>query len=322
MIKKSVGTTGMPKVLFKSAGIGYVSIPSNFDRKKFVRSCYDTSTVMIRNENGDNWGNVHVDRNVMQELEFPADSKSRGSALLWVMLPKHNMPVVVALLELKDKRGQVTEERAFNLSRSAPKGKVSIDGKADKSELTISVLSQTNGVGSMKINVLNPDETASIDVFVKGMATIFATKKIRLVSNKDLSFEVVDKNNNSKGLFSYSVGVGFTMQDEKGNKIVTNANGVIQTPAAGKKIFVGGNTTSEAAVKGTTLNTNITNLITQIQNLVTVLQTIGAADSTLATSLGLTYGATLAAAMPAITTGLSSVSGALQSHLAQKSEVE
>ena len=70
MKKKSVGTQGIYGKRL-SAGIGYIIIPNDQDRKKFIIHCNNTSTVSMLTENNEYFHDVNIDSWTLQEIEWP-----------------------------------------------------------------------------------------------------------------------------------------------------------------------------------------------------------------------------------------------------------
>lgn len=282
MKRKSIGRQSVPGGNSYPIGSGYVTIPSDISRNKFIIDCYSTSSIMVRGEYGDMYKRVSIDKTSLKEVDFPLKSGELGSAVVWLQMPKHNTPVVIAVFDKKGERNSVIEEGQYRVNKTSDSGNVDIDLRSSSPYISLSVLSKVSGKGKISLKVINPDETALIDLFVKGVFKLIATKQIQLTSSKEFIFDVVDSKGVQKGLISYKLGTGFTfvdefgnkfttvstgvlIEDKNGNKINSNSSGIDLFPKSGGKVNTGGS--SEPMILGDTLNANLNTLIDSLNNL-------------------------------------------------------
>jgi len=191
--RKSVGTVSFKSGRFYS-GNAYISIPEDQDRDVYIKNCFNTKTVMIRGEVGEMWRRAKIDEISLQEIRFPSLSSEVGSPILWVKVPYHNQPMVVAVVGTTSQSSLITEEFQRRLTKVSDNGVVDIDMRAQEPELDLSVSSNVNGKGKLTVSVTNPDDTAELDLFVRGKVTLYATDKITLVLDKEKLDRVIELN--------------------------------------------------------------------------------------------------------------------------------
>jgi len=95
-----------------SAGVGFVIIPDDQDRKDYIRDCYRTNTLTINGGLGYGlFPNVKTDINVMKKIIFPINYDERGSAVVWIRDSISQLPVVIALLRKQEDYYQMDEQQ-------------------------------------------------------------------------------------------------------------------------------------------------------------------------------------------------------------------
>lgn len=273
--RRSLGTTGVASGK-DASGVAYVVIPEDQDRDVFITTCYRTQTVMLRDEMGAAWRNVFVTKDLLQQVTFPEKPDERGSPVIWVKVPKHNLPVVIGILDLKNIYSVIQEEHQFRLQQRSPVGNsVDFNARALSASLDLAVASTEDGKGSLRVKVTNPDQTAELDVYVKGNINVFADKKIRLGTNEELVVEIVKPNLDPLGLLTYKAGTGWTLKDEFNNEVTTTDGHVKIKEGSGGKIIhmdqttinLGQDSAAQPIPLGDTLKEKLTDLINAIKQI-------------------------------------------------------
>ncbi len=236
--RKSVGTTGIPDGSYIYSGVAYIAIPEDVDRALFIRNCCNTRTVFMRNDAGDKWKNVTASNDVFRNIRFPQTSEERGSGVVWVKIPKHQFPIIVDVYDLKDGLSIMEEENQVRFQRISDNGSVDFNIKANTPEAILDVVSKINGKGRISLNVTNPDETAVLDVYVKGSAGIHGSKDVTVKSNNEVRVDVVKDDNTILGSFSYKSGIGWTLIDEFSNKLETKDDGIFFNDGTNKGLVI------------------------------------------------------------------------------------
>lgn len=324
--RSNISTNGVGS-LFDS-GTAYVSIPSNIDRDKFIKRCMRTQTLFIRGESGEAFRNVICPKYLLKEIIFPIESNKRGSLVAWVKQPKHNIPIVVAAYELKDGFSDIEEERQFrNIKTSSSGNVVDIDGRADKATLDISVSSAENGKGKIKLRVVNPNQTAELEVYVKGQASIFADKKVKLSTNEEFLVELRDADDVVKSYISYKIGVGLVLIDEFGNEIKTqNGKFTVKVGSSGRQLEVGSSVihlgtiggAAEPVLLGNKTEDVLESIKDGLDQIATDLGGLATADAAALTALAGTYGITLTygTVFASLSTNLATLIGTITTQIA------
>lgn len=190
--RKSVGTYGLPGASAYSVGVGYVIIPYGVERADFIKTCYQTETICIRSEGGDFFKNVPVSVDQMESIIFPAEvGVATGSVVVYAVVPKHNAPVVFAVLGLKDTVGKLIEEGQIKLGKTTGENSVDIDMRTgDSAQVGISA----SGDGSaMTFKLASPNENSVFDVMTKGEVNVYGSKLVRMFSGEEVRLELVDE---------------------------------------------------------------------------------------------------------------------------------
>lgn len=232
--KRSVGTQGIGDRL--SAGIGYIILPTDRSRQQFIVQCMNTTTVSILTENSEYLTNVPIDPFVLQQIEWPDEDANEGvygSVVVWVNIPVHNKPVVVATLNRRDIPSALFEGQ-FKLNKAFDENFVEITGDAKKGQLAVNV---KGGSGRVDVTVVNEDQTSQLNVHVKGKINVQATDDVEVKSSKIIYVYGKDKQQLGEG--TEPLALGQTLKelfddfiDEVGN--ITTSTAIGQMPILNK----------------------------------------------------------------------------------------
>lgn len=201
--KASVGTQGLPNKPLPS-GSAYVVIPHGIERKKYVKQCYKTNTISLRTEGGDFYKNAYIGDTELENVTFPEKISEQGSPVFWVCTPKHNTPVVVAVMNFKSLVGKITQENEIRLFKSGEKSVIDINGKSDDGRLSMSVTGTDEKV-KFDITVVNNNNDAEYNLTVKGDVNIYASNKVHIsTKGEEILIEFVDDALEAKAFLSYN----------------------------------------------------------------------------------------------------------------------
>lgn len=209
-----------------TTGIGYIIIPKGVDRDSFVINCLRKETVSLITQDGSYINNVNIDVDCLQRIEFPENSDSNGSCVVFVNEFNRNIPIVVAVLS-KGNENQLLKEGEFKLFKKTKAGVVVISGDSNKGNLFIQLMSDENSGGEFHIDLLNNNKSSKLNINVKGTINIHATDTIRLNSDVGIKFS---NTNNDSGLEAAVLGdtlkqIFDDFIDEVSNITVTTAIG-------------------------------------------------------------------------------------------------
>lgn len=201
------------------AGIGYIAIPDDIDRDKYVEDCYRTNSVTIFG--GIHYGffhNVFVDVDSMQKIKFPKDSKSFGSPVMWVNVPVFNKPAIIAVFKYTDDYEALEEQSTHNLLERNGRH-ITVSKRANDATIDIHIRGDSEMPGALNLNIINDNKTSELNVYVTGKTTLSSTEQLTLRSDKKLELIVVDRNSKKKLDLTYEDGVGLHYKDEFENEI-------------------------------------------------------------------------------------------------------
>lgn len=237
--RKSLGTIGV-RTGSNSTMIGYLFLPPNVDRDLYIKDVFKTQSLIMVDEKGGYWENVFVSKSLLSDLAFPENTKSRGCVLVCNKVPKSNVPVVVAVLDLKEISGILEEENQFRLLKVSKdkNNTVDIDGRAERGTLNINISAKETKTGKFNINVTNTDKTAELNLYVKGMINLLADKDFNVRALRSFNQIIVDDQATVLAYLSYIKGVGLEIKDEWGNKIIMTKDETAIVSSTGKKVSV------------------------------------------------------------------------------------
>lgn len=278
--KNSVGLTktygGERKI-----GIAYAVIPDNLKRSEYIENCFKTNTIAIKDERGYLKTKVPINQEILSQVEFPESPYRTGSPLVYGKEYQLDEPVILNVLQLNQKRGELEEEFQFLMRRIFGNNFVSIDGRAKQGTLSVDVSGEESS--EMNLNLIHPDDEAKFDLFVKGFINLLANKDINLKYKNNIQFTLIDEEASDKAFISYKNGDGFELLDEFENKIKTTESSVLVEDKNGNsvlieedivtveanqkivvkapKVFLSGEENAQSVVLGDNLNNNLNTLI-------------------------------------------------------------
>jgi hypothetical protein len=172
------------------AGVGFVIIPDNLDVDEYKKDVYQTGRVSINGGYGhSNFYNILVDREVIQRIKFPKKAGELGSPVVWLNIPKHNEPIVIACLKYDEDYFSISENRR-RLTETYKDNIVDLDLDAKNGRIKISG-SSFNKPFEFDINVGGVDSVFKIQV--NGSILSKSAGKTILVSEEKITTLVTDK---------------------------------------------------------------------------------------------------------------------------------
>ncbi len=236
--KNILGVKGISGNL--SAGVGYVIIPENIDIEEYKQDVYSSGRISIYGGySHSNFYNILIDRETLQRIKFPKKSGEMGSPVVWINIPKHNEPIVIACIKYDEdyfslgenrRRDTLTDgENIVDFDLDAKNGRISISG---------------NGVDKpmiFDIELSNPDAEAIFKIKVNGKILAKASKEIIYASSERIEHVVTDKNGVVKGKIRLSPlkSERYRYEDEFENKVIISEEKVEIRADKSKKINLG-----------------------------------------------------------------------------------
>jgi len=268
-----------------TAGVGFLYIPKDLAREKFVTACYKNGTVSFVTEHGERFDNVKVSKNLFKELEFPDSTDVLGSEVFWVLTPKYKQPVIVGIL-MRNGEFLNLAEGQFLLSKKTSAGYVEVFGSVkDGSNLVLKLESEIPN-GKILIASTSRDNSGEIELYADGKTKIDSSGQVEVHSSQEVLMDVTDYENTPNDQLSLSLSKdnGFTYTDAFSNRISCDKDGTITLFPAVKLMIQEG---TEPIPLGTTLKENLnkeksvlTDLLDTLKNVTPVSVVSGSPDAT------------------------------------------
>lgn len=201
-----------------SSGVGYLILPNDLDRDTYIRYCFNTNTISIALENGGVLNNVQCTKSVMQQLEFPLNTKEVGSQVVWTDQEGLGYPVVVGVLLRSDQvtdllENQTSQRRVTNNGSS----EILVDGKNPFIIINSDSLKDTGG--DIYIVSKNTGLTSKININSSGEINL-SSQNIQASISNELNIIIRDSLQDDKiTTINYTKGKGFNYEDEFDNQI-------------------------------------------------------------------------------------------------------
>lgn len=223
-----------------TSGIGFVIIPPGVDSKIYKEDCFSSNTVSITGFDFGHIHNVPVDKEVMQRLEFPSKIGEMGSPVVFVNIPKHNIPIIVACLK-NEKDVFKTHERKIRKTKTSGNKVVDIDMDADDAKISLSVTGDSLIPSIIEFLVKGSNSKNYLKVEVDGTTFIKSKDRILMISNSMHELVVLNKKGIVTGKFKLSSELEERLfyEDEFKNKISISKDKINIRADKSKKIEFG-----------------------------------------------------------------------------------
>lgn len=266
-----------------SVGFGYVTIPYDTDRDKFIKTCLRKERIAIQLDYGGGViNNCYVSKQILNQIKFPETKNELGSAVAYIVPDFFDIPIIIGIISKEDET-QLLEENSFKHEVDFNNSIVSVLGKGKTGELFIDVNSDFASGGNIYISLKNKDNKAKLDVKCFGGVNIYAEDDITLKTLKTACIRsfYVDENGEEKLNSELSLNEdNFEIEDKNKNKIISNSNGeIIIQPNSKCKIFEG----SSPLVKGDELKKQLEILSLRVSLIIEALNAGSAAPITIQT---------------------------------------
>ena len=204
-----------------SAGVGFVIVPENTDIDLYKEDVYRSGRISIYGGYGhSNFYNILIDREALQRVTFPDKSGDMGSPVVWINIPKHNEPIVIATLKYDEDFHSLSEFRS-RTTRETDGNLVDFDLDAKKGKVTLNIVGNDTTNGEFEVNINSRNGKGGFKIVVNGKLIEKVTDSIIKISEKQIANVVTDK----KGVIVASFDLNsqedsrFTYEDEFGNSM-------------------------------------------------------------------------------------------------------
>lgn len=271
MEDETLGIKGIPTGNL-SANVGFIIIPKELDIDEYKADVYRSGRVSIYGGLGyGDFHNISVDREVLQRIKFPERAGSYGSPVVWINIPKHNEPVVIACLKYDDEFHILSEQR-FSVTRGMNGGLVDLDLDGKNSKIRIGVSSTSpDKEAILEINLTSKNDNSKFRININGEVIMNASGRIIHISEDKIETVVSDKTGKNVARMIMNSDQDtegakrFLYEDEYKNAVYVTKDS-IQIKADDSKLIKFGEG-EEPIVKGTTLKAHMDELIAAISTL-------------------------------------------------------
>lgn len=252
-------------------GFGYIVVPFDVDREKYVQTCYRKERVAVQLDGGGSTiDNCYISKESLQQIIFPESHEKLGSAVAFIVPHFHNIPIIVGVISKADET-QLLEENSFKKIVRTPTANVSINGRGKSGELFVNVESDFENEGSIYITLRSKNNTSKFDVKCFGDISIYSEGKTSLKCLNDVEISSISLNETGEEIIDSNLtlnGDGFVLIDKFENKIESNKDGDINIlPKEKCNVFQG----SEPMVLGNILKEQLETVTKRINTILEAL---------------------------------------------------
>lgn len=180
-----------------SAGIAYITIPSDVDRDVYIANCYRTSTVSIYSEHNGFTARAIIGKIGIGFIEFPLLTGKFGSPVSFVIEPIHNQPMIIEVFSNQENITDLKEHQ-FKFKRQFEGNSVEITGSPIDKFIGINVSAKEGG--AIFLNVESNTKDAKLGINVKGDIEAIASGNTSIIQHGSL--ELKTYHNEELGRFS------------------------------------------------------------------------------------------------------------------------
>lgn len=235
-----LGIKGIPSENLP-CGVGFVIIPNNVDIKTYKEDVYRSGRISIYGGYGhSNFYNVLIDREVLQRVKFPEKTGEMGSPVVWINIPKHNEPIVIACLKY-DEDFHSTSEFRSRTTRGNDGNLVDFDLDGKKGKATLNIVGNAKSDGELEINISSLNHKGKFKLIVDGRILEKTSDSTIRISEKQMISAVTDKKGITKAKFELNSESKYRLdyEDEFENKIRSTEDKLNMRADKSKKIDFG-----------------------------------------------------------------------------------
>lgn len=164
-------------------GYGYICIPENIDRNKYIKTCFRKEKIsIILDQGGSMIMDCYITKESLQNITFPELAGQLGALVVFVVQKFNSKPIIIGTLS-KTNESQLLSENTFKKEVKTDDNLVSIVGSGDGS-LTINVKNKTRG-GKVSVNVIGED--AELNLNISGTTNINSTGDVNVKSSGNIN---------------------------------------------------------------------------------------------------------------------------------------
>lgn len=178
-----------------NGGIGYVAIPKDLDRSKYIKDCYTNSQISMWTEEGGFHNRIPVPPEVMNFLEFPTSIDKLGTPVIYITDEQYQHHYIVNRLLRKDSLGSNTENK-FKFTKELDSAHVEISGSAKDRTINL-LIDSADKDGQLTINLFSQNKNCKLKLDVQGDIDVNTTGNVDLEQYGSFSVKTIDEDDNS-----------------------------------------------------------------------------------------------------------------------------
>ena len=161
----------------RSINFGYITIPVNVDRDKFIQQCLRTEKFSVLVEGGGVMHNCLITKSALKEIYFPVVGGNLGSAVCFFTDIFTSKVVIVGVVSKEDEV-DILLENSYLLKRTIGNSYALLSVNGD-GQINIDVIGGSSS-GKLNINIRNQGSNAEMNVFVGGVINLYAEGSINI----------------------------------------------------------------------------------------------------------------------------------------------
>lgn len=184
----TVGQTQLPGNRY-SSGIGYIAIPSDYDRTKYIKECFMNNRVSMQTEDGGFYNQVNIDKWLLNFIDFPEKVGLPGSPVVYVTEPIHQKPIIISVLNNNDTISDLVEHQ-FKIRRSFNNNFVEISASPKVGYINLCV--DSDDKAEINVSIVNSSKTAELNINTLGNVNFVTDGELNLQQNTHFVSETKD----------------------------------------------------------------------------------------------------------------------------------
>lgn len=176
----------------RSITTGYIIVPDNVDRVKFIDQCLRTERFSILVDDAGVMHNCFITKSALRDIKFPLVNQKLGSGVCFHSDPFSGKVIITGVVGTDTDELNKEEVVVFKRTKDGNYALLSIDGNG---QVNIDVIGEASK-GKLNINVRNDDYTAEVNIHVKGKISLYTEGNTEITARDGDITLVTNENTN------------------------------------------------------------------------------------------------------------------------------